>query len=32
LIDGAVRRVTEACAEYLALLERMVAKLKADNP
>jgi hypothetical protein len=30
-IDGTDRRVTEACGEYLALLEQMVAKFKADH-
>jgi hypothetical protein len=30
-VDGTDRKVTEACEEYLALLERMVAKFKADH-
>jgi hypothetical protein len=30
-IDGAERKATEACGEYLTLLERMVAKFKADH-
>jgi hypothetical protein len=30
-VDRADRRVTEACGEYLALLEQMVAKFKADR-
>jgi hypothetical protein len=30
-IDGTDRKVTEACWEYLALLEQMVAKFKADH-
>jgi hypothetical protein len=31
-IDGIERKATEACAEYLRLLEQMVAKFKADKP
>lgn len=31
-IDGVERKATEACAEYLAVLERMLAKFKADHP
>jgi hypothetical protein len=31
-VDGVERDVTEVCAEYLALLERMAAQFKADNP
>jgi hypothetical protein len=31
-IDGAERRATEACAAYLALLQRMVAQFEADHP
>jgi hypothetical protein len=31
-IDGAVRKATEACADYLALLQRMVARFEADHP
>jgi hypothetical protein len=31
-IDGTERKATEACAEYVALLERMVAQFKADHP
>jgi hypothetical protein len=31
-IDGVDRKATVACAEYVALLEGMVAKFKADNP
>jgi hypothetical protein len=31
-IDGNEQKATEACAEYLELLERMVAKFKADHP
>jgi len=31
-IDGVERDVTAACAEYLALLDRMVTQFKADNP
>ena len=31
-IDGAERKATEACADYLALLERMVSEFVADNP
>jgi hypothetical protein len=30
-IDGVERKVTEACEEYLVLLEAMVAKFKADH-
>ncbi len=30
-IDGVERKATEACAEYLTLLERMLAKFKADH-
>ena|ERR1700719_909290 len=29
-IDGADRKVTEACGAYLALLQRMVAEFQAD--
>jgi hypothetical protein len=31
-IDGAERKATEACTEYLTLLQRMVAKFEADHP
>jgi len=31
-IDGAERTATEACAAYLALLQRMVAQCEADHP
>jgi hypothetical protein len=31
-IGGANRRVTEACTDYLALLDRMVTDFKAANP
>jgi hypothetical protein len=31
-IDGTERKATEACGEYLALLERMVATFVADHP
>jgi hypothetical protein len=31
-IDGADRKVTEACAEHLTLLRRMVAQFEADHP
>ena len=31
-IDGVDRKVTEACGEYLALLQRMVAEFQADLP
>ena len=31
-MDGVDRKATEACAEYLALLERMVAEFKAAHP
>jgi hypothetical protein len=31
-IGGTERKATEACAEYLALLHRMVEKFKAENP
>ena len=31
-IDGFDRKVTEACGEYLALLQRMVAEFQADLP
>jgi len=31
-IDDVERDVTEVCAEFLALLERMVAQFKAANP
>jgi hypothetical protein len=31
-IDGADRKVTEACATHLALLQRMVAQFEADRP
>jgi DNA invertase Pin-like site-specific DNA recombinase len=30
--DGAVRKATEACADYLALLQQMVARFEADHP
>jgi hypothetical protein len=30
-IDGAERKATEACGEYLGLLRQMVAKFKADH-
>jgi len=30
-IDGSERPATEACAQYLGLLERMVAKFKTDH-
>jgi hypothetical protein len=32
IIGGADSRVTEACAAYLALLQRMVADFAAANP
>jgi hypothetical protein len=32
IVDGKKRKVTDVCAEYLALLQRMVADFKADNP
>jgi hypothetical protein len=32
IVDGKKRKVTDLCAEYLALLQRMVADFKADNP
>jgi hypothetical protein len=32
IIDGTERKVTEACATYLALLQRMVAQFEADHP
>jgi hypothetical protein len=31
-IDGAERKATEACTDYLALLQRMVARFEADYP
>jgi hypothetical protein len=31
-IDGVDRKATDACREYLELLDRMVAKFKADHP
>jgi hypothetical protein len=31
-IAGTDRKATEACAEYLALLDQMVEKFKAENP
>jgi hypothetical protein len=31
-VDGTVRKATEACAAYLALLNKMVAKFHADFP
>ena len=31
-IDGVDRKATEACAEYLMLLERMLAEFKAAHP
>lgn len=31
-LEGVERDVTEVCAEYLALLERMAAQFKADKP
>ena len=31
-IDGVERKATDACAEYLTLLERMLAEFKADHP
>jgi hypothetical protein len=31
-VDGAERKATEACADYLASLKRMVAQFKADHP
>jgi hypothetical protein len=31
-IDGIDRKATEACGEYLRLLEQMVAAFKADHP
>jgi hypothetical protein len=30
-VDGTERPVTEVCAEYLTVLEQMVAKYKADT-
>jgi hypothetical protein len=30
-IDGTERKATDACEEYLALLEQMVAKFKAEG-
>ena len=30
-VDGAERPVTEVCAEYLTVLERMVARYEADT-
>jgi hypothetical protein len=30
-IDGSERKATDACGDYLALLEQMVAKFKADH-
>jgi hypothetical protein len=32
IIDGTERKVTAACATYLALLQRMVAQFEADHP
>ena len=32
MIGGANRKVTEACTEYLTLLDRMVADFKAAHP
>jgi hypothetical protein len=32
IIDGTERKVTEACATHLALLQRMVAQFEADHP
>jgi hypothetical protein len=31
-IDGAERKARDACASYLALLQRMVAQFEADHP
>jgi hypothetical protein len=31
-VNGTERKVTEACEEYLVLLEKMVAKFKVDHP
>jgi hypothetical protein len=31
-IEGTERKATDACAEYLALLRRMVEQFKADHP
>ena len=31
-IDGAERKATEACASYLALLQKMVAEFDAAHP
>jgi hypothetical protein len=31
-IAGTERKATDACAEYLALLEQMLAKFRADHP
>jgi hypothetical protein len=31
-MDGAERKATEACAAYLAPLQRMVAEFEADHP
>jgi hypothetical protein len=31
MIEGTERKATEACGEYLALLERMVTTFKADH-
>jgi hypothetical protein len=31
-IDGAERKATEACAAYLALLQRMVGQFEAHHP
>jgi hypothetical protein len=31
-IDGAARKAAEACVDYLALLQRMVARFEADHP
>ena len=31
-VGGTERKATEACAEYLALLDQMVQKFKAENP
>jgi hypothetical protein len=32
IIDGTDRRATEACRDYLALLERMVSQFETDHP
>jgi len=31
-IDGAGREATQACADYLTLLQRMVSQFEADHP